>query len=46
MRALGLDGARKACDALVDEAIGALSIFGARADMLREATRFVAARQS
>jgi farnesyl diphosphate synthase len=46
VRTLGLDAARKACDALVSEAIGALSIFGARADCLREATRFVAARQN
>jgi farnesyl diphosphate synthase len=46
VRALGLDGARKACDALVGEAIAALAMFGPRADCLREATRFVAARQS
>jgi farnesyl diphosphate synthase len=46
VRALGLDGARAACDRLVDEAIGALSIFGAQADCLRQATRFVAARSN
>ena len=46
VRALGLDGARKACDALVVEAIDTLSIFGPKADCLREATRFVASRQS
>jgi farnesyl diphosphate synthase len=46
VRALGLAGARKACDALVTEAIAALAIFGAQADCLREATRFVAARQN
>ena len=46
VRALGLDGARKACDALVAEAIDTLSIFGPQADCLREATRFVASRQS
>ena len=46
VRALGLDGARKACDALVGEAIDTLSIFGPKADCLREATRFVASRQS
>jgi farnesyl diphosphate synthase len=46
VRALGLEGARKACDALVTEAIGALAIFGPKADCLREATRFVAARQN
>ena len=46
VRTLGLEGARQACDRLVDEAISALAPFGARADCLREATRFVAARSS
>jgi farnesyl diphosphate synthase len=46
VRTLGLDGARKACDALVSEAIGALASFGPEADCLRDGTRFVASRQS
>lgn len=44
--ALGLSGARDACDVLIDEAISALNIFGAEADILREAALFVGARRS
>jgi farnesyl diphosphate synthase len=44
--ALGLEGARAECDRLVGEAIAALEPFGARAGILREAARFVAARET
>lgn len=44
--ALGLSGARAACDALIDDAIGALDSFGNEADILREAAFFVGARRS
>ena len=41
----GVDGALKLLDAAVDEALTILRPFGSRADMLRDAARFVAARQ-
>jgi farnesyl diphosphate synthase len=41
---LGLDGARQRARELVDEAIAALAPFGAHADMLRAAARFVIER--
>ena len=41
----GVDGALKLLDAAVDEALTILRPFGSRADMLRAAARFVAARQ-
>jgi farnesyl diphosphate synthase len=41
---LGLDGARLRAQALVDEACAALAPFGARADVLKQAARFVIAR--
>lgn len=44
--ALGLEGARAACDALIDEAITALEGFGEPAGILREAARFVGARSN
>jgi farnesyl diphosphate synthase len=43
---LGLDGARARAASLVDEAEAALAPFGARADILREAARFVIARET
>ena len=43
---LGLDGARARAEALVERACGALACYGAEADNLREAARFVIARQS
>ncbi len=43
---LGLGGARVRATALVDEACDALSPYGARADLLRQAARFVIARES
>jgi farnesyl diphosphate synthase len=43
---LGLDGARAKARGLVDDAIAALAPFGERADMLREAARFILARRS
>jgi len=44
--ALGLAGARAICDELIDGAIAALDCFGAEADILRHAARFVGARRS
>jgi farnesyl diphosphate synthase len=44
--ALGLDGAKRERDRLSEEAIAALSVFGAEAAMLRAAARFAAARKS
>ncbi|HYA79599.1 MAG TPA: farnesyl diphosphate synthase [Methylocystis sp.] len=41
---LGLAGAKTRRDALVEEAVGALESFGARAAILQEAARFVALR--
>ena len=41
---LGLDGARARAQALVDEACAALAPYGGRADVLKEAARFVIAR--
>ena len=41
---LGLDGAKARAKALVDEAEAALTPYGARAEPLREAARFVIAR--
>jgi len=41
---LGLAGAKTRRDALVEEAVGALEIFGAKAAILQEAARFVALR--
>ena len=43
---LGLEGARARADALVEEACDALSPYGARAEALREAARFVVARRA
>jgi len=43
---LGLDGARAEANRLVDTACDALSIYGADADCLRDAARFVISRQS
>ncbi len=42
---LGMEGARRECARLVDEANAALVSFGARADVLRDAVRFVVERQ-
>lgn len=42
---LGNDGARKKLATLVDEAVAALSPFGARAGMLQDCARFIAARE-
>ena len=44
--ALGVDGARTECDRLVAEALTALEGFGAEADIMREAVRFVVARET
>ena len=41
---LGLDGARARAQALVDEACADLAPYGSRADVLKEAARFVIAR--
>jgi farnesyl diphosphate synthase len=41
---LGVDGARARLDALVADAVETLAPFGARADMLAEAARFIGAR--
>lgn len=43
---LGLDGAKARARALTDEACAALSPYGAAADTLREAARFVIARRT
>ena len=43
---LGLDGARARADVLVAEACDALAPYGARAEALREAARFVVARRA
>ncbi len=43
---MGLDAARARAGALVEEACGALDGFGAEAEVLREAARFVVARRS
>ena len=43
---LGLDGARRRARVLVEEAEGALAPYGAKADSLRAAARFVIARDS
>jgi farnesyl diphosphate synthase len=42
---LGIDGARARLDALIAEADGALAPFGAKADILRAAARFVSQRR-
>jgi len=42
---LGNDGARKKLTALVEEAVAALSPFGARAAILQDCARFIAARE-
>jgi farnesyl diphosphate synthase len=44
--ALGLDGARRECRHLVDEALAALDRFGPEADVLREAARFTIERRT
>ena len=44
--ALGVDGARAECARLVDEALRALEPFGSHAETLREAARFVVARET
>ena len=43
---LGLDAARRRADALVTEACDALAVYAGEADILRQAARFVIARQS
>lgn len=43
---LGLDGAKVRARDLIDEAIGALEPYGAGADILRDAARFVISRRS
>lgn len=43
---LGLEGARARAAALVEEACAALSPYGARADLLKQAARFTIARES
>lgn len=43
---LGLDGAKSRARDLIDEAIGALEPYGAGADTLRDAARFVISRRS
>lgn len=43
---LGLDGARREAVRLTEEAIGALSGYGEKAELLREAARFVISRRS
>ena len=43
---LGVDGARKKANALVDEAVGHLSGFDERADLLRQTARFVVDRRN
>ena len=40
-----MDGARRECHELVDKALACLERFGAKADTLREAVRFVVERQ-
>jgi len=42
---LGMEGARRECRRLVEEAEASLDSFGARAQILREAVRFVVERQ-
>ena len=42
---LGVDGARKRANELVDRAVTHLSVFDARADLLRETARFVVERR-
>ena len=42
---LGVDGAHARLDALIAEAEAALAPFGAKADILRAAARFIAERQ-
>jgi farnesyl diphosphate synthase len=42
---LGMDGARRECAALVEQANAALEPFGSRADTLRDAVRFVVERE-
>jgi len=41
---LGLDGAKRRADSLVEEACDALSVYGSAADTLRDAARFVVNR--
>lgn len=43
---LGLDGAKRRAESLVDEACDALSIYGKDANTLQQAARFVIARQT
>lgn len=43
---LGLDEAKRRADALVTEACDALHVYGAEADVLRDAARFVVARKT
>jgi farnesyl diphosphate synthase len=43
---LGLDGARARARVLIEDACDALSPYGARADLLKEAARFTIARES
>ncbi len=43
---MGLEGARARAQALIDEACGALDVYGAGAETLRQAARFVIARRN
>jgi farnesyl diphosphate synthase len=43
---LGVDGAREKANALVDKAVGHLSLFDERADLLRQTARFVVDRRN
>jgi farnesyl diphosphate synthase len=42
---LGMEGARRECDRLVERADAALASFGARAEILRQTVRFVVERE-
>ncbi len=46
MGVLGIAKSKERLEALVDEASSALSVFGARADLLKVAAKFVAERQT
>ena len=43
---LGLDGARRECDRLLAQALGALERFGSAGETLREAARFTVERRT
>ncbi len=42
---LGLEGARLKAASLVDEAVATLAPYGGKADLLRDAARFIVARR-